>query len=186
MSSASAFISFLASLAVVAAFSGAGATLKLADYLGESRQSGQAYSVAILSGILLGLLLQVGREESSYVAGIILGVALGGKIDRPNLIVGLLTVGTIGFVLVLVQRLLTPIPWLLAVVTGLALLDELAHDRLTGRRGPAEIFSRLRPCLKVGTVIMALAGLVSVLAATAFLGFDVCYGATSLLTNKKR
>lgn len=173
-------------LAVVGAFSGAGVTLKLADDLGESGQSRKAYVPAILSGILLGLLFLAGRDESSYVAGIVLGVALGGKVDRPNLVVGLLTIGITGLILVLFQRLFPPIPWLLAVVTGLALLDERAHDRLTGRGGLSGALTGLRPGLKVATVIMALAGLVSVPAAAGFLGFDLCYEATSLIINESR
>jgi hypothetical protein len=171
---------------VVATFSGAGVTLKLADHLGESGQSRKAYVPAILSGILLGLLFLAGRDESSYVAGIVLGVALGGKVDRPNLVVGLLTIGITGLMLVLFQRVFPPIPWLLAVVTGLALLDELAHDRLTGRGGLSGTLSGLRPSLKVATVIMALTGLVTVPAAAGFLGFDLCYEVTSLLINESR
>jgi hypothetical protein len=176
----------LVPLAVIAAFSGAGATLKLADDLGESRQSRQAYGVAILSGILLGLLFEAGRDESSYVAGIVLGVVLGRKVDRPNLVVGVLTIGITGLMLVLAQRLLAPIPWLVAVVTGLALLDELAHDRLSGRGGLSGTLTRLRPGLKVATVIMALAGLVSVPAAAGFLCFDLCYEAASFFINGSR
>lgn len=161
-------------------FAGAGVTLKLADYLGEKEQSLQAYVSAIFSGALLGTLMQVGVEESSYVSGIVLGVALSGKINRPNLLVGLLTV----IISALISGLALPIAWLFAVVALLSFFDEVSHDRLAGRTELAGLLVRYRVGLKIGTILLAISGLVSVTTAVGFLCFDLSYDATSHLISK--
>jgi len=160
-------------------FAGAGATLKLADYLGERRQSLQAYVYAIFSGALLGTLIHLGVEESSYVLGIVLGVALGGKINRPNLLAGLLTVA----ISALILGLAPPIPWLLVVVTVLSLVDEVGHDRLASRTGLVGLLFRYRVGLKIGTIMLAVHTLISATTAVGFLCFDLSYDAMSHLIN---
>jgi len=167
-------------LLVVAVFAGAGATLKLADHLGEREQSLQAYVVAILSGALLGALIHVGAEESSYVTGIVLGVALGGKVNRPNLLAGLLAVALTALVL----GLILPIPWLVIVVAALSLVDEVGHDRLASRRDLIGFLFRYRAGLKLGTILLAATTLTSLTTAIGFLCFDLSYEAASYLISK--
>jgi len=156
---------------VLVLFAGAGATLKVADHLGEEDQSLQAYIAAIFSGALLGVLMHLGVEESSYVLGIILGVALGGKVNRPNLLAGLLTVAISSLVLGLVM----PDPWLGAVVAVLSFVDEVGHDRFANRSGLAGLLFRYRVGLKLGTVLLVVGSLVSVTTALGFLCFDLSY-----------
>lgn len=154
--------------------------MKLADHFGESSQSLHAYVFAILSGSLLGSLLHVGVEESSYVLGIIVGVALGGKINRPNLLAGLLTV----LLSALILGLVIPNPWLLAAVTVLSFADELCHDRLANRTSLVGLLFRYRVGLKIGTILLAVKALISVITAVDFLCFDLSYDIASYLISK--
>jgi len=149
--------------------------LKLADHLGERGQSLQAYVYAAFSGALLEGLVHTGVEESSYVLGIVLGVALGGKINRPNLLAGLLTMA----ISALIFGLALPHPWLLVVVALLSFLDEVGHDRLASRTGSVGLLFRYRMGLKVGTILLAISWLVSVTTAVGFLCFDLSYDVVS-------
>jgi hypothetical protein len=161
----------LFSIATIVVFAAAGAALKLADYLGESSQKMNSYIYAVVSGALLGGLVHVGADESSYVFGIVLGVALGGKIDHLNLLVGLLTVGIVALVLGFVG----PHLWLFATVAFLSLLDELTHNYLSEHNDFMGFLSRHRAGLKLATIILAIASLISLTAAVGFLSFDLCY-----------
>jgi len=161
----------LFSIVTVVAFAVAGATLKLADYVGETSPKMNSYIYAVVSGALLGGLMQAGADESSYVLGIVLGVALGGKIDRPNLLVGLITVGIVALFL----GFSGPHLWLLATVALLSLFDEVAHNHLSKHDGFIGLLSRHRAGLKFATIILAIASLISLTAAVGFLSFDVCY-----------
>ncbi len=158
-------------LAIVGIFAGAGATLKLADNLGENSQGITAYVSSILSGFLLGLLMHIGPEESSYVLGIILGVTFSGKINRPNLIVGLLTVGAVAFSL----GLSMPYLWLVVIVTILSLFDEVSHDYFSDKLSYAYTLFRYRASLKVGTIFLSAATLISLTTTFGFLCFDFSY-----------
>jgi heme exporter protein D len=162
-------------LAIIGIFTGAGATLKLADHLGENSQGITAYVSAILSGILFGVLMHIGPEESSYVFGIVIGVALSGKINRPNLIVGLLTVG----VVVLPLGLSTPYLWLVFTVSILSLVDEVGHSYFSNKRSYMSVLFRYRASLKVGTIFLSVATLISLTTTLGFLCFDLSYDLTS-------
>ena len=164
-------------LTVIAVFSGAGITLKLADYLGEKGLNPLALATAVLSGVLFGLLGRMGSEESSYALGIIVGVALGGKINRPNLLAGLVTVAATCVILGVAFHIL----WLVVFVTALSLFDEAGHDRLASRTGAVGLLFRYRPSLKLGTLALAAAGLVSSTVAVGFLCFDLSYEVVSRL-----
>jgi hypothetical protein len=161
----------LFSIATIVAFAVAGATLKLADYAGETSPKINSYIYAIISGALLGGLVHVGADESSYVFGIVIGVALGGKIDRLNLLVGLLTVGIVALFL----GFSVPHIWLLAIVACLSLLDELVHNHLSKRDDFIGLLSRYRAGLKLVTIILAIFSLISLTVAVGFLSFDICY-----------
>ncbi len=166
---------------IVATFIGAGATLKLADQTGEDKRSKIGYITAIAAGVLLGSLTSYGPEESSIVAGIVIGVALAKKIDRPNLLLGLLVTLVSSYIL----GFKTPIPWIILLVAVLSLLDELGHDLLGQRKSPLGLFFRHRGALKVAFPISAIASLVSATAAVGFLGFDVAYEAMNKLLSRK-
>ncbi len=164
-------------IATIVAFGVAGATLKLADYVGETSSKASSYIYAITSGALLGWLTRSGADESSYVFGIVLGVALGGKIDRPNLLVGLLTFGLVTIVLGFSE----PHLWLLATVTALSLFDELIHSSQSKRNDLIGLLSKYRAGLKSATIVLAIASLISLTAALGFLFFDLCYDLVSCL-----
>jgi hypothetical protein len=164
-------------LAIVLVFSGAGATLKLADHFGENSQSLQAYACAILSGFFLGLLMHIGAEESSYVLGIVLGVVLGLKVNRLNLVAGLFVIGVVALAL----GFSIPDLRLVTVVAILSLIDEIGHDRFGERKGLIGLLFRYRAGLKSGTIILAVAILISLTTAAGFLCFDLSYDAVSYI-----
>jgi len=168
---------------ILATFIGGGAALKLADRTGEDKRSKIGYVAAMAAGVLLGSLTSYGPEESSIIAGIVIGVALARKIDRPNLLLGLLVTVTSSYIL----GFKTPIPWVVLFVTILSLLDELGHDRLGQGRSLLGLFFRYRGTLKVAFALAAIASLVSVTSAVGFLGFDAAYeGMNKLLSTEKR
>lgn len=166
---------------IIATFIGAGATLKLADQTGENKQSTIGYITAIAAGVLLGSLTSYGPEESSIVAGIVIGVALAKKIDRPNLLLGLLMTVASAYVL----GFEAPKPWLVLLVAVISLLDEIGHDRLGQKSSPLGLFFRYRGTLKVTFPIAAITSLVSATAAVGFLGFDIAYEAMKMLLSGK-
>lgn len=164
-------------LTIVGIFTGAGATLKLADHLGENSQSITAYASAILSGALFGVLMHIGPEESSYVLGIVLGVAFSGKINRPNLVAGLLTVGAV----VLLVGLSMPYLWLVVTVTILSLVDEVGHSYFSDKQNYVSVPFRYRASLKLGTIFLSVATLISLTTTLGFLCFDLSYDVISHL-----
>lgn len=171
----------IGSLAIVAFFACAGATLKLADYLGERSQGITAYASAIFSGAFFGMLMHAGPEESSYVLGIILGVAFSNKINRPNLITGLVTIGAV----VLLLGLSTPYLWLVVIVAILSLVDEVGHGYFSDKKSYPSVLFRYRGVLKVGTIFLLAVSLISLTTTFGFLLFDLSYDLVSHFMEQK-
>jgi len=160
----------------------AGATLKLADQTGEDRHNKAGYLSAAIAGTLLGSIISYGPEEASIVIGIIIGVSLARKIDRPNLLLGLIITVTTAYIL----GFETPRLWLLLLVSALSLVDEFGHDRLGAKTSSLGVFFRYRVSLKVALLFAAAASIVSDTAAIGFLGFDSAYDATNWLLSRKK
>jgi len=158
----------------------AGFTLKLSDYTGEKTRNITAFLVAGMCGLLLGVLISESGFSSSIVIGIIIGVGLSKKIDRGNLVFGL--VMTAFSALLLGPEV--PVVWLLAVVVLSSFLDELSHDRL-GTKGGIERLFKYRPTLKAAIVTSTAASMLPWVYAIAFLLFDIAYDLTGELLARK-
>ena len=157
--------------ALILVFTLSGISLKLADIYGER---GRGYVFSVVSAVGMGTLISDSPLSSSMVLGIIVGVVLAGKVDRPNLVVGL------GLTLVVSAVLGFNIPdfALLAIIALAALIDEVGHDRVTSR-GILGKFFRIRMVLKAVVVVLTVLGLIDVIHCAGFLSFDVVYEVTN-------
>lgn len=152
----------------------------MADLSGELKFRNLALLSAVICGGLLGILITESRFSSAIVLGIIVGVAITGKINQVNLITGvavsLLTAVILGFVV--------PSIWLLATVAFFAFLDEVLHDKFAGKRVPLANFFSYRCCLKLTMLAVAILALVPLLYTAGFLAFDLTYDAAPFLFSR--
>ncbi len=166
----------LSDVALLLAFALWGASLKLADFFGEIG-CWLGYVSAAGSAACLGLLLVDSPVSSAIVLGIAVGVVLAGKVDRGNLVFGLLlglgVAAVLGF---LFGGFVFPSVSVLAVVAAGALLDELGHDRFGALEGWGAVF-RFRSVLKVAVLVLFGLGLVNLANAVGFFCFDLLYDA---------
>lgn len=158
-------------LSIIIVFIVAGSTLKFADYLGEISHSIYTYIPAIISGVCFGVLIHVGVDESSYAVGIILGVTLSGKINRLNLLAGLLTIGIVSFLL----SWSTPDTLLVFIICILSFVDEICHNNLIDQNNFIKFLIKYRINLKLGTIFMIVFNMISIIAGVGFLCFDLSY-----------
>ncbi|MEM2094460.1 MAG: hypothetical protein QXI32_04095 [Candidatus Bathyarchaeia archaeon] len=158
---------------IIPTFIFAGVALKTADWAGESADSAVGYLSATIAGMLLGMLTSYGSDESSIVTGLILGVALAGKIDRPNLVFGVVVTA----VTALVAGFQTPRIWLLILVSTLSVVDEAGHDRAATKSRPIGTFFRFRGSLKLAVLATGITSMVPLATVVGFLGFDIGYDA---------
>lgn len=149
----------------------------MADLSGELNVRNLGLLSAGVCGGLLGILITESKFSSAIVLGIVVGVAVAGKINHVNLFAGLavavLTAVILGFV--------TPSFWLFSTVTLFTVLDEVLHDRFVGKRGPFADFFSYRCCLKLFMLVVAMLALLPLLYAVGFLAFDLTYDATQVL-----
>jgi len=154
-----------------------GITLKLADFYGERGDNIIQYFFAAIAAFSFGLLISDSPTSSSIILGIIIGVALSKKVNRPNLILGLvftfLISGILGFSL--------PIPWLLIIVSIVSFIDELFHDKLATNKEWLRLFFRFRLSLKLVMLFLAILSLVEIIYFLGFLSFDFAYDITGWL-----
>lgn len=157
-----------------------GISLKLADFFGEEDSSYFKYFFAMISGILMGLLISESPISSSIMLGIIAGVSIARKLDRLNMILGiiitLITATILGFNL-------PNIP-VLFVITLASLIDEMGHDKIVtgfiiGR------FFQFRMTLKILIFFLTILARVDVKYALGFFCFDLSYDSLSFLLTYK-
>lgn len=165
---------------LLALFSAAGLTLKLADLGGELRISNLAFFSAGICGILFGALIVESGFSSAIVLGAVLGVAAAGKINRANLVFGVV----VAVLTALILGFSMPLAWLLLVVALFAFLDEVLHDRFIVK---SDLLNRLfayRCCLKLAMIGLAALNLLPLLYAGGFLLFDLTYDVAAVLFDK--
>jgi len=167
-------------LGVLALFSTAGFTLKLADLGGELRISNLAFFSAGICGILFGILIAESSFSSAIVSGIVLGVAVAGKINRVNLVFGLAVATLTAFIL----GFSVPLVWLLLIAALFAFLDEILHDRFAVRAGLLNGLFAYRCCLKLAVIGLAVLNLLPLLYAGGFLLFDITYDVAAVLFDR--
>lgn len=162
----------------LALFTLAAITLKLADDTGEAGRRTPSYLFAATSALLFWALISGDAFASTFLSAIVLGCLLSLKIDRPNLIFGSVML----LVLVGVLGAQTPHLGLLALFSGLVLLDEKLHD-LSHRGGAWSRPFMFRPLLKLSALPLLLTGWVSPLNVLGLLIFDLSYEALGGLLN---
>jgi len=112
--------------------------------------------------------------------GVMIGVLVSKKVDRPNLILGffltLLLSTFLGFQL--------PILWLLIFVSFFTLIDEFFHDRVNKIEGNLHQVFNIRPLLKISIVLLAIISLIDLIQALGFLFFDFAYDATNFMLDR--
>lgn len=158
-------------------FSLAGVTLKLSDLFGEKGGYILPYLTAGLSGAFFGLLITRDGFSSSLVIGVIVGVALSAKVNRPNLIFGSL----VTFLSSLLMGYKQPLMWLLLIVSFFSFIDEVGHDRFSSGEGFISLFFKHRSALKVVIALLAVSSLLPYTQALGFFCFDISYDVVSWL-----
>lgn len=163
-----------------------GITLKLADIYGEKGNNVFQYVFAVASAVSFSLLIAHSSTSSSIILGIIIGVSASRKVNRKNLILGLILTLSASSVLGLIFNGYSwlPIPWLLIIVSLVTLLDEICHDKFTEKKSVYTELFRFRPLLKLTIVSLALTSFVDATNALGFLSFDLAYDATGWLINR--
>ncbi len=153
----------------------AGATLKLADTMSE-RQGNLAlcFLASGIAGCLVGLLIAFDAFSSAVFSGIVIGVVLAGKVDRPCLGFGLITT-------VLTAWLSGPkepalLPLLTTIMASFA--DEIGHDRYA-RKGGFGRFFEYRGILKLAIGLSYLLRTLPFHSSCMFYLFDVTYDLSS-------
>ena len=161
---------------LILAFTLGGADLKLADLYD---QKCRGYIFATISAISMGLLISDSSYSSSIVLGIILGVALAGKVDQPNLIMGLgLTLAT-AIIVGLYNGFIVPDLLLLVLVTVTVLIDEAGHDKITSG-SILKGFFRFRMTLKTAIILLTILTKIDIINAIGFFCFDLSYDIISI------
>lgn len=162
---------------LIIAFIIGGVNLKLADFY---ERKSRGYIFAAISAVSMGLLISDSSTSSSIVLGIVLGVALAGKIDQPNLVMGL---GLTLAIAIIMGFSIPDLP-LIAVITGTVLIDEIGHDRITSGSTLANFF-RFRSTLKTTIIILTILRQINIIHAVGFFCFDIPYDVTNFILTYK-
>lgn len=162
------------------AYAVSGVTLKTADVLGEGGKTRRSFLSATIAAFLFGVLTSESVFSSSLLLGIIIGVTLAKKVDRPNMVFGLI----LTLVFAVCFGVQTPTPWLLAGVAFFTFIDEVGHEKHGQKKGGPAFFFRYRLSLKLAMICLTLCAQIQALQLMGFLCFDLCYDLTSYLINK--
>lgn len=162
------------------AYALSGVTLKTADVLGERGKNSRSFLSAAISAFLFGLLTSESVFSASLILGIIIGVTLSKKVDRPNMVFGLI----LTLVFAVYFGVQTPTLWLLTGVAFFTFIDEVGHEKHRQKKGVPAFFFQYRLSLKLAMIFLTLCAQIQALHLMGFLCFDLCYDLTSYLINK--
>jgi hypothetical protein len=164
----------------LAAFAVSGVTLKTSDFLGERENTLLAVLSAVASSFVFGVLMSESVFSSSLILGLFIGVTVSRKVDRPNLVLGLILTFAFAFLF----EVKTPTLWLVIVVTLFTFIDEWGHEQLSRENGAAALFFRYRLTLKLVMSLLTLMSRIELLHLMGFLCFDLSYDLTNLILQK--
>jgi len=153
----------------------AGTALKLTDTLSE-RENNRVLCLLTsgMSGFLFGSLISFDTFSSAVFSGILIGVVLAGKVDRPCLVFGLIMTLLTAWLLGLKKPALI----LLIVSTIASFLDEIGHDRYPRGRILSRLFE-YRFILKLTIILSCLLGVIPLYSSGMFFLFDLSYDLSS-------
>ncbi len=159
----------------------AGFSLKLTDFLGEHRKGYIPYLITLFSAFFFTLLINESEYSSAIAIGIIVGVFLSGKVNKPNLIVGLIL--TVIFSLLLgftfPNQIVIPI-------SIFAFIDEIVHEKIENQFKNLKHFLQFRPILKTGIIMFFLLNWLPLMYFIGFFCFDLSYDLTSVVVLKEK
>ena len=168
-------------LMVVITYILAGFSLKLTDFLGENRKGYTPYLITLFTSFLFALLISESDYSSAIAIGIIVGVFLSGKVNTPNLIIGLIL--TIIFSILLgfdfPNQIVIPI-------SIFAFIDEIVHEKFKSQSKNLKHFLRYRPILKIAIVLFFLLNWLPLMYFIGFFCFDLSYDLTSTVLLKEK
>jgi len=160
----------------------AGATLKLADILSEKGEGERlCFMTSSISGSFIGSLITLDRFSSAVFFGIILGVLLAGKIDRPCLVFGLMAT----FLTVFILGYEKPDLVVLGVSAFASFMDEKLHDRYQQRERLLKGLFKYRFVLKLTIILIYLIEWLPLHALVIFYLFDLTYDLSSITLNSQ-
>lgn len=172
---------FLRDEILIAIFAMSGISLKLADFYGEKEGNIVSYIFSTITALGFGLVISHSPISSSLILGITVGVIMSKKVNRPNLVFGIvLTLST-----ALILGLKLPVPWLLLTVAVFSFIDEIIHDFLSSKSFSNHVLS-VRPFLKLAIFSITALSLIDVVYAAGFFCFDLSYDATNLILNRNK
>jgi len=175
------FMLMIDPLMVIIIYVLAGFTLKLTDFYGEHRTGYLPYLITLLSASLFTLLISESEYSSAIAIGIIVGVLLSGKINRPNLIFGLLLIISLSLLLGFV------IPnQIVFLISVFAFIDEVFHEKFKNRSKILRTFFQFRPVLKISIALFFLLKWLPLTHLIGFFCFDLSYDLTSTVLLKEK
>jgi hypothetical protein len=164
-------------------FTLSGITLKISDFLGEKGKTPASFVTATLSALIFGLLMSESTFSSSLILGLFTGLILSKKVDKLNLFFGLF----LALITAFYFDLMLPDLWLLVLVAIFTFIDEIAHEKLTQKKGLPALIFQYRPLLKLIIIFLAIISLITLIHLISFLCFDLSYDlTTSVLEREKR
>jgi len=163
-------------LMVIIIYTLAGLTLKLSDFYGEHRTGYVPYFITLLSAYFFALLMIESEYSSSIAIGIIIGVLLSGKVNRPNLIFGLILIISLSLLMGFVFPNQIVIP-----ISIFTYLDEIFHEKFNSRFQILNTFFQFRPVLKIVIAIFFLLNWLPLTYSIGFFCFDLSYDLTSTI-----
>ncbi len=153
----------------------AGAALKLADSMSEQQTNpSMCFFASGISGILIGSLISFDAFSSAMFSGIVAGVILAGKVDRPCLGFGLIVTALTAWLLG--PKIPVLLPLLLTILASFA--DEIGHDRYLRTGGFSRLFE-YRFILKLTIILLWLARIMPLHSLGMFFLFDLAYDLSS-------
>ena len=168
-------------LIVIIIFILTGFSLKLTDYLGEHNTGYTTYIITVFAAFFFSLLISESEYSSAIAIGIIIGVFLSGKVNKPNLIVGLIL--TVFFSLLLgftfPNQIVIPI-------SIFAFIDEVFHEKFETFYKNFNFFLQFRPILKTVIILFFLLNWLPLIYFIGFFCFDLSYDFTSIVLLKEK
>ena len=166
---------------VIIIYTLAGLTLKLSDFYGEHRTGYVPYFITLISAFFFVLLMIESEYSSAIIIGIIVGVLLSGKVNRPNLVFGL----TLIISLSLLMGFVFP-NQIVILISIFAFTDEVFHEKINNRFKILKAFFQFRPVLKIAIASFFLLKWLPLTYLIGFFCFDLSYDLTSTFLLRDR
>ncbi len=132
-----------------------------------------AYPLALLSGLLMGLLMTLDPMSATIFSAIILAAIVSAKVDNGAFTLGLLaTMAVVGL-----RRTLVILPVQFGLLSFAAILDEIGSNKakMMTSSSPLVTFFRFRMSLKAVAIILFATGAMGLSHLLAVLSFDFAY-----------